>query len=137
MAAGVKFSGVAEFKRALRDAPAVVQEKAGYITEDAGVSLAATLRAEFPEGPTGNLRKGVRLEQIGPLAWRVRSTARHTHIFEKGTGRRFTKRTGANRGVMPAAHLFIPAATRVRAMMLSRLVAMVQHETGAQIEGVL
>lgn len=136
MASGANLSGLAEFRRALRDLPAHAQEKAGYITEDAGVSMAATLRAEYPEGETGNLRKGVKVEQIGPLAWRVRSAGIAT-IFNKGTGRRFTKRTGANRGVMPAAHLFIPAATRVRAMMLSRLVAMVERETGARIEGVV
>src|SRR5687767_1563342 len=132
---GVTFQGFAEFRRALHEMPARVQEKSGYITEDAGVSMGASLRADYPEGPTGNLRKGVRVEQIGPYSWRVRSTARHSFIFNRGTGRRRTKRKGANRGVMPAANLFIPTATRTRAMMNSRLVAMVQHETGARVEG--
>ena len=133
MASGVTLTGFAEYRRNLREAPKRVQELAGYITEDAGTSMGRGLKAEFPEGPTGNLRRGVRVEQIGPYNWRVRSTARHTHLVEEGTGRRFTKGTGAFRGVMPASHIFVPLAVRTRALMVSRLEAMVERETGATI----
>ena len=74
--------------------------------------LAQTVRAAYPRR-TGNLQRGVRVTDDAPtgdaIAFRVRSLARHSHLYEKGTTFRQTRR-GADRGVMPATPLFIPEA---------------------------
>lgn len=130
MSAGVKLDGFEEFRRALREAPDVLKEQAAFIVEDAANATAAALRAEYPTGETGNLLRGVKVEESSPLTWRARSTAAIASIFEKGSGQRST-RSGANRGVMPAADILIPQAVRQRALMISRLESMVERQTGA------
>jgi hypothetical protein len=132
MAAGaVKIDGLAEFRRALQASPALLTAEAEPIIAETSAKVFQGLKADYPEGETGNLLRGVKLEQTGPLSWRVRSTGKISIIFEKGTFRRYTRRSGANRGVMPAADILIPLAVRYRAIMVSRLEAMAERQTGA------
>lgn len=74
--------------------------------------IASVVRDQYPQGKTGNLRRGVRAkdESAGDgILFRVRSLAQHSHLYEKGTMRRRTLQ-GWNRGVMPARPIFIPEA---------------------------
>jgi hypothetical protein len=51
-------------------------------------AAATTLRAVYHEGPTGNLRRGVRIDQVaarGGSATVLVSSAPHAWIYERGT----------------------------------------------------
>lgn len=117
MQAQFTFDGLDELRAALKAAPAALRlalvPEVNALTE----SLGAEVTAAYPIGPTGNLKQGVRVTQVaaagGLLVGRVRTTAPHSRIYELGTVPRQNRRK-ANRGVMPDANIFIPAAIRHR-----------------------
>ena len=83
----------------------------------------ATLTLQQLPQRTGNLRRNVKVkdESFGDaVLGRVRSLARHSHLYEKGTTMRRTRR-GAERGVMPAHPIFIPRAIQRRAIFKRRV----------------
>lgn len=128
----VTWSGLQEFKNELRKLPDELKGEGAKIVLDTAQSVARDVQAAYPQGPTGNLKRGVRMTvealDRGGSAARVQSTARHAHLFEKGTGPRQNRR-GANRGRMPAApesQQMIPIAIRARRQMYERLIRMVQ-----------
>ena len=89
-----------EFAAAIdRTAQAVVDEVAAVARQHAQV-LAGRVRSAYPQGKTGNLRRGVTWGPNRPGArigaW-VRSNAPHVHFLEAGTAMRRNK-AGANRG---------------------------------------
>jgi hypothetical protein len=72
---------------------------------------------------TGNLRQHVKTkdESAGDsVLVRVRSLARHSHLYERGTKPRRTAR-GWDRGVMPATPIFVPTAIARRANFQARV----------------
>lgn len=83
---------------AWRRASVELRTEIGQMAEQAADRAAARIRDAYPEGPTGNLRAGVRIGP--PRGWTksegalvparvVRSTAPHTHFIERGiAGRR-------------------------------------------------
>lgn len=111
----------------------------------AAEALVQNMRMDYPQGPTGNLRKGVKLwgkSEVGMTTiYRIRSTARHGSIYEYGTKTRTTKRaatvpiTGGgfrrvrNRGAMPAFGKFVNEAKRRRAWFIER----VKHLLGTAV----
>jgi hypothetical protein len=95
----------------------VRDQELGPIVAQTAAAFAADLPSRYP-AVEGDLRGGVRLQQRGPLAHQVKNTARHAHLYEHGTIRRFTARAGAFRGVMPAQPVFVPWAIRWRARMV-------------------
>jgi len=143
----VKWTGLQEFKNALKNLPAELTEEAGAIVVSHAYEAERLVEGVYPirttntnPGPNrksrwtppGNLRKGVRTtvensSRFGASAT-VRSGAQHSHLFEKGTGTRRTS-SGANRGRMPAAppnQQMIPIVIRVRRRMVTQLIQMVQ-----------
>lgn len=106
-------------KTAVREEAAVVAER-----------MAADLRTQYPR-VTGNLIKGVRV-QHGARGSYVLTHAPHAHLYEWGTRvRKNYTRRGANRGRMPAANVFVPAAVSRRELYIERLTRLVD---GADIE---
>ncbi len=76
-------------------------------------TIQAAVKAAAPKGPTGNLKKGIKvkhLEKIGnnPRSAMVKSTAPHDHLVEFGTKPRRTKK-GKYTGAMSANPFFRPA----------------------------
>ena len=128
MSAGVRWTGMTELQRALRDAPLTIRAEAMQIVRHATQATAADITTRYAVGSTGNLRRGVRTEYPGPevLIGVVRSTAPHAHIWEFGTKRRQNRR-GANRGRMPARPTTPGVARRRRAQMFTSLIALVQR----------
>lgn len=125
MSASLELAGVDELRAALRAAPAAVTRLVTPIIQDAADGLAADLRASYPVH-TGALVRGIRVSALrGPtIAMRVRSTAPHAHLYDRGTVKRFTRRHGASRGVMPPApegRRFVPKAIKARAAMLQAI----------------
>lgn len=87
---------------------------------------ARTVESGYPEGPTGNLKRGVTTEINRSKFYSagiVKSRAKHAFIFEKGTQRRQTAQ-GYNRGAMPEAseaERAIPKFIRARLSMMRAL----------------
>jgi hypothetical protein len=76
-------------------------------------AIATAVQAQYPHGKTGKLRAGVRVKDESPsldgILLRVRSLAPHSHLVERGTVARATRR-GWNRGTMPETPIFVPEA---------------------------
>lgn len=131
MSSRVELKGMEEFKAALRNLPANLQREGEVIVMAQAEEARRTIQLGYPEGPTGNLKRGVSLEraasQFGAAAI-VKARAKHAWIFENGTQNRRTSK-GANRGRMPKAspsEAFIPKAIRARRRMVAALVDLVR-----------
>lgn len=126
MSARVELVNLASFREALRRLPAELQQEADAIVEAHALEAARTVQAGYPQGPTGNLKRGVTTEVNRSkffVAGIVRSRAKHAFIFEKGTQRRQTAK-GFNRGAMPEANeaeRAIPKFIRIRLRMMRAL----------------
>ena len=122
------FEGLEELKDALRSAPEAIAAQAGPIVQEIAAAAAADVRQQYPS-KTGTLRGRVRTAAGPPgrfgARWVVQTAAPHALIYERGTTDRHT-RTGAYRGRMPAARVFVPAMIRWRTTMYARLAAMLQ-----------
>jgi len=142
MSADLTWIGLDELKAALKNLPADLTELAEAIVTEAANGAAAEIRAAYPEGETGNLRRGVRVSAKtgGKLSSQfgvgrvVRSTAPHAWIFETGPQTRYNvSRNGvllakpAHRGFMPGANIFVPVAQRWRRDMYEDLTAVVDQ----------
>jgi hypothetical protein len=138
MSATVTWLGLDELRAALLHLPAELTQLATAIVESAADGAADEIRAAYPEGDTGNLKKGVRVRteqgRGGSTVRRVvRSTAAHASIFETGTQTRQTK-LGYNRGFMPGANIFVPVVMRRRRDMQEDLIAVVE-QAGIDVRG--
>jgi hypothetical protein len=128
------FSGMADLIRGLEQLPEQLKGEAAHIVEGSANGMAAAVRQAYPI-KEGDLVKGVVVEKQSPLRVRVRNTARHSHLYERGTVQRATAGTGANRGTMPAKPTFIPAAVKARARMVTDLTTMLKRTRVAGMDG--
>jgi hypothetical protein len=110
-----RFSGGDEYLVDLEHWRHRLQAEVHQSARDQANLVGTVVAAHYPV-KTGNLRSHVTVkdESYGDaLTFRVRTLARHSHLYEKGTKARRT-RQGWNRGVMPAHPLFIPEAIAKR-----------------------
>ena len=135
MSAELTWIGLDELMAGLKNLPADLTELAEAIVTAAAESAAAEVKAAYPEGETGNLKRGVRvspmqggtrLEAKFGVGRVVRSTAPHAWIFESGTQTRQTA-LGYNRGFMPGANIFVPVMQRHRREMYEDLTAVLEQ----------
>lgn len=127
MTATVQWIGLDEFKHELQQIPDDLATDGGGIVSDIANVAEYQVRASYPFR-SGRLQRGVNLqENINRLTARdvLRSLAPHSHLYERGTGRRQNGR-GANRGVMPATPTVVPIAMRLRQQMWAQLIALVR-----------
>jgi Bacteriophage HK97-gp10, putative tail-component len=132
MGVRLQWTGMEEFKQALRNLPEHLTTEAAEIVVSAAEGAGTTVQTNYPSR-TGNLKRGVRVtrkQDKVSVSARVESRASHATIFEKGTRTRRTNR-GWNRGRMPAApsgEAMIPTVIRARQAMLLRLIALLERE---------
>jgi hypothetical protein len=126
-------------RAALRALPEELTDEAGAIVEANANEAARRTEQGYPQGPSGRLRRGVKLEREHAgrfgVQMRLRSKAPHSHIFERGTQARRTA-NGANRGKMPAAdqsQRMIPIVVRRRKVMTEALKNLVRR-AGFQVQ---
>lgn len=138
MSVKLQWDGLPSFREALRRAPEHIKAEADAVVLETASSVARDVETAYPEGPTGNLKRGVtsRHERtpFGVSAL-VRSRARHASIFERGTTQRQTRR-GANRGAMPQppeSQRAIPKFVRARQRMTEALIDVVRR-AGFEVE---
>jgi len=135
--AALTIQGIAELKDALGRLPAELKGQATGIVIEAAYGAQAEIVAAYPQGPTGKLKKGVkvRVQEIGPysVAAQVRSSAPHGWWFEHAdelTRPRETKQK-AKRGIMFSRkgrppEVFIPAMIRYRRAMYLKLAELIR-----------
>ena len=100
-----QFEGIAELKHALENLPTELKGQATAIVSTRRTRRRTTSIAQYPTGPTGNLKKGVKVtvKEIGPfgVAAQVRSAAPHAWLYEFGTEARHYV-TGSGKPRSPA-----------------------------------
>ena len=131
MANRFQFTGLRELKADLRRLPAELRDEGRAIVVDAANAAADELRSKYPEGPTGNLRRGVRVVQATEqtkfgIAMKVKSVAPHAIIYERGSELR--RYRGASRGKMRPTHLFARTLSKHRREMYERLAELVRSK---------
>lgn len=133
--ASVVVRGLKEWQRDLeRLTPALKLEAAG-IVQRAAEATRDLARPKYPRSDRdtkNHLQDGAYAFPFAPLTWIATNVAPHALIYEFGTVTRTTRRTGANRGRMPARPVIIPTAIRQRALMVSQLKALVR-DAGFQV----
>ena len=124
--------GMEALRAQLRQLPEALAREADAIVQAHADEARRDIQSAYPEGPTGNLKRGVTKSvdrsrfMSGAI---VRSRAKHASLFEHGTRRRQTS-TGANRGAMPQpqeSQRFVPKAIRARARMTRALIDLVRR----------
>ena len=120
MSAGLELDGMKELQAALRELPSTLRsETLQPVVDAAATDLVAEVKGAYAK-VTGNLADGVVQEKMrDQIGRKVRSKAPHAHLYEYGTINRYTNKTGARRGVMPAQPTFVPAAIRARIRMVA------------------
>ena len=120
----------AELAKAMDTATDDVKREVSVLIDRAAHMMVGILQQRFPVGPTGNLRRQVRV--TSPRAYATTSTgqalqarlvkasAPHVHIWQEGTRERFdATRANARRGKMPkGGRVFEKSAVDSRAEML-------------------
>ena len=134
--ATLSIQGIAELKNALAQLPAELKGQATQIVLDTAYAAQADVISQYPQGATGNLKKGVKVtvKEVGPfaVAARIRSSAPHAWWHEYGhelTHIRKTKK-GWPRGIMFSQKgiprpVFIPTMVRHRRWMYQKLAALI------------
>lgn len=124
-------TGLEELRTALRNLPTELRDEAAGIVTSTVDRVAAELHTAYPDGGTGNLRRGIK-KTIDKSAFGVRgtvtSTSRHAHLWEFGTQNRRT-RQGWNRGRGPS-HIrqgLISISLRERRKMEQGLIELVRR----------
>lgn len=120
-----EFDGMEEFRAWLRDLPEHLRDDGAVLVESRGDEAFDTIHAKYTAHKhSGNLANHLRQEvessKFG-VSVLIRSTAKHGAIFENGTQIRKTK-SGANRGAMPAANIFIPTMQSKRRLLFEDLI---------------
>lgn len=123
MSASLTLTGVSQLAAEIKAAgEEFTRTELAPIVRGAADGLAGEVKAAYPK-QTGNLADGVVVENGRDgrgLRAKVRTNAPHAHLYELGTVQRFTNRTGASRGTMPARPTFVPLAIRWRERMIDR-----------------
>jgi hypothetical protein len=131
----LQINGLAELRAALLKLPAELVQEAGVIVHAQAEAAAQEIAGAYPVH-TGNLRNHLRVELGGDAfsaTARVKNTARHAYIFERGTGpRRWA--SGKSTGRMPVGNVFIPIAMQRRRIMLAALIDLVE-KSGLHVSG--
>src|SRR5262245_33402114 len=120
---GVTFTGLDSFKHELEVLTAGLVEEANTILLEHANAAKADIAADYPSGPTGNLKRGLVIRPARGIVLaggELRQTAPHGWIFEHGTKRR-ENRAGQNRGAMKPRATFEPTAVAYRTAAISQI----------------
>lgn len=134
-----RFEGIEELRASLRKLPVDLRDDAEEIVFDSANEAADDIRAGYASHRrSGELADKVEVVQLRGAGTAfagsiVQNKSKLAFIFENGTQARHTA-IGANRGAMPAAHVFVPAVIKRRKEMYERLRVMVRSH-GLSVTG--
>jgi len=145
MSASVTWRNLDQFRTTLQQLPDTLSAEALGLLRAAAAATRDEVRAAYPVGETGNLVRGVTVRERKKGRWagsvQVRSRAHHAWLFEHGTKPRQARfrlgkrmRRPANRGVMPAADIFVRVAIRHRQQLRHALKAVLER-AGFEVSG--
>lgn len=129
----VKFvwHGMAEQLEAMRQLPDRLKAEAVHLAEARGNRAVLAIKTGYPVR-SGELRNGVEMEVLEEgrfgVRVRVRNTTWYSWLYDEGTAVRDFD--GANRGAMPAAHVFVPPIVRERRALFVEDFAALLTENG-------
>lgn len=134
MSARVQWTGMKELIAELTDAPAEIRADGMVILREELESAADEIRAAYPQGPTGNLKRGVSVSipNSQALIGSVKSTSPESHLYEFGTQTRQSR--GGNRGAARPHPVTVPIANQHRREMFERMKQMLAN-MGFQVSG--
>jgi hypothetical protein len=138
MAAKWTWTGMEEFKQALRNLPDELVAESDHIVEGSANAAAFEIRSAYGQHRhSGNLQASVVVEERKrsrvSVRYQVRAKAPHAHLFEFGTQVRHTK-AGLTRGRMPPGNIFIPLYRKRLRRMFDELKALLQRK-GLRVTG--
>jgi hypothetical protein len=122
----LQLNGLDELRRQLRELPEDLAREGGVIVTAHAEDAQRRVQTAYPEGPTGNLKRGVTANRaadssrFGAKAI-VRSRAPHAWLFENGV------RGKAPRRETPVNQQAIPIFIQVRRVMVQALIQLVQR----------
>lgn len=128
----IKFSlgGVAVEQRKWTQLPSFLAAQAQAALLAHATTVAAAITGAYPV-VSGTLAAGMSVKSQ-PRKTKARvvihNKARYALIYDIGWSARTTKKTKANRGVMPAAHVFIPRVQQARIDLVPRIAAIMRAE---------
>jgi len=161
MANRIAWDGLDVLTAALRMLPVHLRDEATTIIHATATGAMEEIKAAYPHGPTGNLKRGVKVTvrasgsapggDITPgmgvefgAAGIVKNSAKHAWLFEYGTQGRIryvdtlpsgrVKNFGWSRGAMPPGRVFIPIVVRRRREMYADLSDVVR-KLGFEVAG--
>lgn len=115
MTASVEWRGLDVLEGVLRRFPDLVEAQARPIVRGAAQEHYRQVTARFPQrDDTGTLRRRTQLVEASPLAYRVRNTARHSHLYEFGFGHASGREVSGH-------DVYVPAAVDIRERMVQQL----------------
>jgi hypothetical protein len=127
--------GVTEQQHQWRQLPAVLASETQAEADARARTVAVAIAAAYPVR-SGALAAGMTVK-AQPSMHKARAvivnTARHALLYDIGSGPR-TTRSGASRGAMPGAHVFIPRVMEARAALRPRIAAIMRKE-GLTVSG--
>lgn len=125
----IVFTGLVENYAELKKLPVALRDDAAPIVNSTADGAALEIVATYPKR-TGNLARRVYVKKRASefaVTATVINPAPHAILFEYGTQARHNA-LGANRGSMPAGHVFVPVIVRRRSGMWERFKALlVKH----------
>lgn len=135
------WTGMEEFKRALRALPNDLAGEAMRVVEASANGAGVEIRSAYGEHRvTGNLQDHVEVEiqRTGlNVSAVVKATSRHAHLFEYGTEtRHYVTRAGKTHvtGRMPGFFVFVPRMIRARRQMYEKI-ATILERAGLRVTG--
>lgn len=135
----LRFEGLEELRASLRRLPVDLRDDAEEIVYDSANEAADDIRSGYAShrrsGELADKVEVVKLTSSGTAfaGSIVQNKSKLAFIFENGTQARHTA-IGANRGSMPAAHVFVPAVIKRRREMYERLREMMRGH-GLKVTG--
>lgn len=134
----IKFTlgGIAVQQRQFAQLPSFLAARAQAALVAEGTRVAAEIAAAYPV-VDGTLAAGMSVRsqpQKTKARVVIHNRARYALIYDIGWGPRTTRTTHANRGRMPAAHVFIPRVMQARVDLVPRLAAIMRAE-GLTVSG--
>ena len=135
MSATLRLEGLSAFADDVTQLPTTLRDESRPVVTNAADTAEATIRAAYPE-VTGELKAGLRQETVESATGvqvRLVNDSLHAVWYEYGTELRQTS-LGYNRGRMPAAKVFGPAAAQEKRQMVEDVIAVVEAE-GLRVRG--
>jgi hypothetical protein len=137
----IQWTGLTELRAWLRNLPEHLTNEASGIVSSSVQHAFTEIYNGYPIGPTGNLRRGLKMRLPGEGGSGMRASSKalgvnailynhapHAWFYDNGTATRRSSTRPGGLGYMKPTHLFVRTAIKWRTAMYARLVFMLERE---------